>query len=222
MNLSVAIKLIKSLIAYVSEKRDCSEEYESRAKENSHIDDYQNAYKRVRQCSSTIAFLDGGRNTDEVLLGRRKFKAATYIPIIDSLVNNLEKRSKEYEDIFEKLVFLESLHVLDQREITKQSEKLANFYNKDLSSDELTSECLHFKSYIKFDMKLLMESKNVEDAVKAEECINIHKIYIYMYNENISSIFPNVEIATRIFLFMMATNASGERSFSNLNLLKMN
>jgi hypothetical protein len=57
MNLSVAVKLLKLLMAYVSEKRDCFEEYESRAKEKSHIDDYQDAYKRVRQCSSTIVFL---------------------------------------------------------------------------------------------------------------------------------------------------------------------
>jgi hypothetical protein len=45
MNLSVAVKLIKSLMMYVSEKRDCFEEYESREKEKSHIDDYQDAYK---------------------------------------------------------------------------------------------------------------------------------------------------------------------------------
>jgi hypothetical protein len=32
MNLSVAVKLIKSLMSYVSEKRACFEEYESRAK----------------------------------------------------------------------------------------------------------------------------------------------------------------------------------------------
>jgi hypothetical protein len=48
-------------------------------------------------------------------------------------------------------------HVLDQCEITKKCEKLANFYNKDLNSEELTSECLNFKSYIKLDMKSLKE-----------------------------------------------------------------
>jgi hypothetical protein len=56
--------------------------------------------------------LDSGRNADEVLQGSRKFKVETYIPLIDSLVNNLEKRSKEYEEIFEKFGFL------DQCEIT--------------------------------------------------------------------------------------------------------
>jgi hypothetical protein len=89
MNLSVADKFISSLMAYVSENR---------TDEKSHIDDYQDAYKCVRWCSSTIVFsssffLDGGRNTDEVLQGSRKFKVETYIPIIDSLVNNVEKCS---------------------------------------------------------------------------------------------------------------------------------
>jgi hypothetical protein len=66
--------------------------------------------------------------------GNLKYKHIC-IPIIDSLVNNLEKRSREYEETFEKFDFLESLHVLDQYEITKQCEKLANFYNKDLNSE---------------------------------------------------------------------------------------
>jgi hypothetical protein len=52
MNLSVAVKLIRSLMAYGNKKGDCFEEYESRAKEKSHIDDYQDAYKHVRLCSS--------------------------------------------------------------------------------------------------------------------------------------------------------------------------
>jgi hypothetical protein len=82
MNLSVAVKLIKSLMAYVSQKRDCFEEYESRATEKSLIDDYQDVYKRVRQCSSTIVFMDGGRNIDEVLQGSRKFKRETCIYLL--------------------------------------------------------------------------------------------------------------------------------------------
>jgi hypothetical protein len=41
-----------------------------------------------------------------------------------------------------------------------------------------------------------------------------------MYNEKLSSVFPNVEISMRIFLSMMLTNASGERSFSKLKFIK--
>lgn len=32
--------------------------------------------------------------------------------------------------------------------------------------------------------------------------------------------FPNIEIALRIFLSMMVTNCSGERSFSKLKIIK--
>jgi hypothetical protein len=39
-----------------------------------------------------------------------------------------------------------------------------------------------------------------------------------MYKEKISSIFSKVEIAMWIFLSMMVTNASGERSVQNLYL----
>jgi hypothetical protein len=56
--------------------------------------------------------------------------------------------------------------------------------------------------------------------VKEEDCINIHKIYTDMYNENISSVFPDVEIPMRIFLSIMVKNASGERSFSKLKFVK--
>jgi hypothetical protein len=39
MNFSVTVKLMKSSVTHVSEKTDCFEEYESRAKDKCHIDD---------------------------------------------------------------------------------------------------------------------------------------------------------------------------------------
>ncbi len=38
--------------------------------------------------------------------------------------------------------------------------------------------------------------------------------------ENLQSVFPDVDIALRIFLTLPVTNASGERSFSKLSLVK--
>ena len=35
-----------------------------------------------------------------------------------------------------------------------------------------------------------------------------------------ASVFPNIEIALRIYLSMMCSNCSGERSYSKLNLIK--
>jgi hypothetical protein len=64
----------------------------------------------------------------------------------------------------------------DYYEITKQCEKIATVDKKRLNSEELNSECLHFKFSIKLDTKSAMASKNVEDVVWEEECIKIHKI----------------------------------------------
>jgi hypothetical protein len=44
--------------------------------------------------------------------------------------------------------------------------------------------------------------------------------YIPICTTKIFSVFPNVEIAMRIFLSMVVANASGERSFSKLKFIK--
>ena len=46
------------------------------------------------------------------------------------------------------------------------------------------------------------------------------KMYAMIKNDNLESTFPNVEIAARMFLSMMVTNFTGERSFSKLKLIK--
>ena len=45
-------------------------------------------------------------------------------------------------------------------------------------------------------------------------------MYKLLNTDNITRIFPNVEIAMRIFLTILPTNCSGERSFSRLSLIK--
>ena len=39
-------------------------------------------------------------------------------------------------------------------------------------------------------------------------------------NKDWTSVFPNIEIVLRIYFSMMCSNCSGERSFSELNLIK--
>ena len=58
MNLSTATKLLKSLKAFVTEKRNCFEDCESQAKEKSRVKNYQDSYKRTKQRSSTLTFVD--------------------------------------------------------------------------------------------------------------------------------------------------------------------
>jgi hypothetical protein len=44
--------------------------------------------------------------------------------------------------------------------------------------------------------------------------------YSLMKGDCVESVFPNVEVALRIYLSLMVSNCSGERSFSRLKLLK--
>ncbi len=48
------------------------------------------------------------------------------------------------------------------------------------------------------------------------------RIYSKIKTDKLDSTFPNIEIALRIFLSMMVTNCTGERSFSKLKLIKNN
>lgn len=60
-----------------------------------------------------------------------------------------------------------------------------------------------------------------EELFDAVWFMSLRKLLIRALKQNkIEDTFPNVEIALRIFLSMMVTNCSGERSFSKLKLIK--
>ena len=46
------------------------------------------------------------------------------------------------------------------------------------------------------------------------------RMYKLLVANNVETVFPNTVIALRIYLSMMISNCSGERSFSKLKLIK--
>ena len=54
------------------------------------------------------------------------------------------------------------------------------------------------------------------DPLKSKEC----HFYLLLKKHDLEPTFPNVEIALRIYLSLMVTNCSGERSFSKLKRIK--
>ena len=77
-------------------------------------------------------------------------------------------------------------------------------YHKDLNYDDLLNECEHLKHYMALD----------------ENCETLPALHRKIVSDNLKSVFPNVEIAIRVFMCMMVTNCTGERSFSRLKLIK--
>jgi len=79
-------------------------------------------------------------------------------------------------------------------------------YASYFSADELVSECLHFKEYL---------------TVTKTSDSSVYLLYRRVVDKELDAIFPNLLIAFRIFLTLMVTNCSAERScFSKLKRIK--
>ena len=77
-------------------------------------------------------------------------------------------------------------------------------YNSDLEED-FVEEVVQFREFVQ-DEKMSGTS-----AVELLKCLRRRKLH---------TVFPNTDIALWLFLAMPVTNASGERSFSKLGLVK--
>ena len=89
---------------------------------------------------------------------------------------------------------------------------LVRFYPVDLENS-LEGELLQFSA--------LIQSFGTCDADNNEskQCKEI-TMYLLLKNRDIMQTFPNVEIVLRIYLCMLVSNCTGERSFSTLKRIK--
>ncbi|KAH9643413.1 hypothetical protein HF086_016702 [Spodoptera exigua] len=81
-------------------------------------------------------------------------------------------------------------------------------YEDDLENGEL----VQFVGLLKTDVATVIDSKKQEPLEL--------QFYKLLLNNSLESCFPNLEIALRIYLSLMITNCSGERSFSTLKRIK--
>jgi hypothetical protein len=114
MELSVAVNLIQSLKLYVDRLRDnnCFEEYERKAKLQTHNEEYHDSQRRTTKRNMRITYLEGPAN-DTIMDGSTKFRIQTYLPIIDSLITELNRRGKAYEEISSRFTYLIKLDELN-------------------------------------------------------------------------------------------------------------
>ena len=85
--------------------------------------------------------------------------------------------------------------------------RLVRVYSKALPSD-FRAESHQFIYWYK--------EQRPEEAAKTES----DQVMLQMLHTVIHHVFPNTEIALRNYLSLMATNCSGERSFSQLKIIK--
>lgn len=88
--------------------------------------------------------------------------------------------------------------------------KFSEHYSEDIES-EFIDEMVHFKYFV---LQLVDVGKNKIGPISAEES------YKLIFDNMAQSTFPNVMISLKIYRSLMITNATGERNFSKLKLIK--
>ena len=93
-------------------------------------------------------------------------------------------------------------------EIERSADNLVTVY-KDDPEQCFGNELVQF---VEFSNAFL---KDADDNIGNE-----HFLYKLIIDKRVKCSFPNVEIALRMYLILMVTNCSGERSFSKLEYIK--
>ncbi|XP_046742929.1 zinc finger MYM-type protein 1-like [Diprion similis] len=204
MNLSLAVILIKSLEAYI---QDCRDKFAADLdKAMVLVMRDSNSNQRIRQRSVRLTRFEG--QAEHVALDEnQKLKIEMFLPIIDSIIHNLTVRRKAYDRFNDNFGFFLTPRTMNIDQIADHCESLAHFYHEDRNKESLIAECVQLKHY-------LHQIGDLEGAISMSD------LYRQIKTDGLETLFPNVEISLRIFLCMMVTNCSGERSFSKLKLIK--
>ena len=148
-------------------------------------------------------FLNLMIGTDVVLQGRDKFRVETFLVIVNQLQTSLRGRIAAYKDVRNVFMVLAEFHVLDNNQLREHAQTLAETYSTDLEPSMFCDEMVQFVYF-----------------AKSRNCKTPASLAVLMHKEDLHGAFPNVAIALRIYMCLMVSNCSGERSFSKMALIK--
>jgi hypothetical protein len=103
-----------------------------------------------------------------------------------------------YKDVRKVFIVLAEFHVLDNDQLREHAQTLAETYSTDLEPNMFCDEMVQFVNFAKTPASLA----------------------VLMHKEDPHGAFPNVAIALRIYMCLMVSNCSGERSFSKMAIIK--
>lgn len=201
IDLNSCVDLLCSLSGFVNSQRDRFDEFETQAKAQSGTSDYRADMSRVTKRNMRY---DCSNQSEEVSLsGREKFRTQTHLCIIDSLITCLNKRIAAYQATYDRFIVIVKSCTLTTEEIHSKCVTLALAYPSDLSASVFPGEMIQFIHF-----------------AKGRGCHSPQSQALLLHDEHLEECFPNVYVALRIYLALMVTDASGERSFSKLGQIK--
>lgn len=206
LDLNTAVTAVKSLIGFVESKRECFSHYEQLGADLSGVTEYESV--RNRKHNVRLNPLDYSLAPESKLSAADKFRVTNFLPVIDQFVAELNKRLSSYEVICSRFCFLAKLDSCSPDDIHQAARKLVDIYTDDLE-DSLASELVQFSYFV----------KTLKDD-KSEDISFEQFMYQLIIDKQLKASFPNVEIVLRMYLVLMVTNCSAERSFSKLKIIR--
>ena len=217
VNLQTCANLYESLSNQLSASRNEFDKYETFAREILPDVNYKMTQSRKRLRKKMP---NDGDAPEAELSPRDKFRVKTFYFIIDILVAEMKRRGKIYNEIAEKFSFLsdisykenpdDTLSAAENEEIFQCCQKLVDAYPEDFNTN-FTGELKQFHAYVRQKFSSINNQKT--KFTHAE-------LYKIITDDSVECAFPNVDIAFCIFLTLMITNCSAERSFSQLKYIK--
>ncbi|GBP88981.1 52 kDa repressor of the inhibitor of the protein kinase [Eumeta japonica] len=214
-DLNTGYALYESLYGYVQAMRSIFSDIEARAKDLTNCEEYQQQSSRQIKRNTKYDHFSGSTTFDDGFVENQthgqRFEVQVFIVIIDNVLSALTKRMKAYHKITSVYEVFRQLKFLTTEEILEKSSNMVSAYEDDLENS-LGGELVQFAELLKTDMAIVIDSKKPEPLEQ--------QFYKFLINNSLGSCFPNLEIALRIYLSLMITNCSGERSFSTLKRIK--
>jgi hypothetical protein len=216
MDLNEAVKLLRSLNNYVASLRDAFEDFEEKGKikiglENEPV--YKEDTQRKKQRSVKLSRNDGN-SEDTAFSGRDNFRVTVFLPMIDHLLTALQKRLEAYDAVSGKFGFLSKMPSVNGDQLRDAAERLVKTYTEDLNTS-FPEEIVHFQEYMNDEPDVWLSQKGENNGT----FIALRMLQTIVDNE-MQDTFPNMYICLRIYLSLLVTNCSGERSFSALKRIK--
>lgn len=138
------------------------------------------------------------------------FRTGVFLTIIDSMTGALKKRLEAYTVVRNLFGFLHEIFDLTPESIRESCHRLIEAYPEDLER-HLAEELVQFCSFARGSSGLKEQDKKVSFELR---------LYRIASAPGGREAFPNVNIVLRIYLSLLVTNCSGERSFSVLARVK--
>ena len=133
LSLDTCSKLFASLDNLLVKIRDSFDEIELKAKERLPYVDHKVATK-MRQIKK-VRFDDGDTPyADDTLLPLDKFRVTSFVPIVDALQVNLQKRAEAYHEVAEAFDFLIDVKISEQL-MQERVETIVQMYSDDMNTD---------------------------------------------------------------------------------------